>query len=71
MKFCKDCKHCIVDEADKVYQYARCNVVRTKSKDYLVNGIEGLSFCGTEREWGEACGKEGKLFEAKDETVPA
>lgn len=62
MKFCKDCKYCMV--INNRINYARC--ARTDMQYDPVTGEEKYRYCWSARSLGESCGPEGHLFEVDD-----
>jgi hypothetical protein len=64
MKFCRDCKHCIVPPADYPdYTFAKCAL--TERLD-MVSGETRHRYCTTERENPDCCGMLGRYFEPAD-----
>ncbi len=70
-KFCKDCRHCVVESGSQL-TFARCAVsVDTDrvEREYLVTGERinpPLEFCSAFRICDTDCGFIGRLWEAKE-----
>lgn len=69
MRLCKDCVHALVDDDSRkacgdehATRYAKCAI---SGEIDLVDGVRELSFCRTERKYGE-CGPGGKYYWNKD-----
>lgn len=70
-KFCKDCKHCVIENGKLEYAKCTASVKHDFHGDYLVDGVKrepDLWFCATVRKSADAndCGLDGKKFEPKD-----
>lgn len=70
MKLCKDCKYMRIGLFNRLldgYKYAKCIHPKVNKflARYLVSGDSESYHCETERQFGNDCGHEGKLFEKK------
>jgi hypothetical protein len=66
-KFCKDCKHILVED-DRI-GYAKCGASTKESPDYLVTGLAVYRehyYCSTARKDETMCGLNARWFEPKE-----
>ncbi len=65
-KFCKDCRHAMINSGDVENSKCELSIRHRHGEDYLVTGMHQrptYSYCATARMDDQPCGLEGKLFE--------
>lgn len=69
MKFCKDCKHCIIYSGNPDPSFWECGSPKNYNGNNLLTGEPKTLFwfCETHRERTVGCSKDGKWFEPKGE----
>jgi len=73
MKICRDCKHCVNDQTDGDFEYAKCIAPKNIIKDPISGGSSPRwIFCSTHRsDWliesifSKTCGLGGRWFEPR------
>lgn len=64
MKFCKDCKYCVVLGE---FEFPSCNHPKINEfmEPDMVTGVKSLASCSGERVLRTTCGEDANLFEPK------